>query len=82
MMLIRANCLVSGFSGVTPYAIELILHFLDKDITPVIPRKGSVGASGDLAPLAHMAHALIGEGDVYFDKKIVLLSFSFQFQKM
>jgi histidine ammonia-lyase len=70
-MLLRANCLISGFSGVEPSTVQLILDFLNFDITPVVPEKGSVGASGDLAPLSHIALALIGEGDVEFKGKIV-----------
>lgn len=64
IMLLRANCLASGHSGVNPEIVQLILDFLNNDIIPVVPSKGSVGASGDLAPLSHIALALIGEGDV------------------
>jgi histidine ammonia-lyase len=64
IMLSRANCLIQGFSGVTPETIALLLDFINHGIHPVIPEKGSVGASGDLAPLSHIALALIGEGDV------------------
>ncbi len=71
IMLLRANCLISGYSGVEPYAVMLLLAFLNNHITPVVPQKGSVGASGDLAPLSHIALALIGEGDVEFNGKIV-----------
>ncbi len=71
IMLLRANCLISGFSGVEPSTVELLLHFLEKHITPVVPEKGSVGASGDLAPLSHIALALIGEGEVEVDGKIL-----------
>jgi histidine ammonia-lyase len=71
IMLLRANCLTSGFSGVTPYIVELLCDFLNHDITPVVPEKGSVGASGDLAPLSHIALALIGEGEVSFEGKII-----------
>lgn len=70
IMLLRANCLISGFSGVEPSTVELLLHFLNEDITPVVPEKGSVGASGDLAPLSHIALALIGEGEVVVDGKV------------
>jgi len=70
MMALRANCLASGFSGVNPEIVELILEFLNKGIHPIIPEKGSVGASGDLAPLSHIALSLIGEGEVeYLGKK-------------
>lgn len=64
MMLIRANTLVRGFSGVRPVVIQRILDLLAKDIIPVVPSRGSVGASGDLAPLAHMALPLLGMGHV------------------
>lgn len=71
IMLSRANCLIQGFSGVTPETIALLFDFINHDINPVIPEKGSVGASGDLAPLSHIALALIGEGEVEFEGKIV-----------
>jgi len=64
MMLIRANSLALGFSGVRPVVVEKICEFLNKRITPFVPAKGSVGASGDLSPLAHMALTMIGEGYV------------------
>ena len=67
IMLLRANCLISGFSGVEPSTVQLLLDFLNHHITPVVPEKGSVGASGDLAPLSHIALALIGEGEVEVD---------------
>jgi histidine ammonia-lyase len=76
IMLLRANCLVSGFSGVSPSAIHLLIDFLNHDINPVVPCKGSVGASGDLAPLSHIALALIGEGDVVYDGKVINSSFA------
>lgn len=69
IMVLRANCLASGFSGVSPEVIDLLLDFINNDITPVVPEKGSVGASGDLAPLSHIALALIGEGEVIVDSK-------------
>lgn len=65
MMGLRANALVRGHSGVRPEVVDQILCFLNKDIVPVIPSQGSVGASGDLAPLSHLALALIGEGEVW-----------------
>jgi histidine ammonia-lyase len=76
IMLSRANCLIQGFSGVTPEIIQLLLDFINHGIHPVIPEKGSVGASGDLAPLSHVALALIGEGDVEFQGKIVRSDFA------
>jgi histidine ammonia-lyase len=76
IMLLRANCLASGFSGVSTELVEILLDFIHHGITPVVPRKGSVGASGDLAPLAHIALALIGEGDVLYDGKKVRADFA------
>ncbi len=76
IMLSRANCLIQGFSGVTPETIQLLLEFINHNINPVIPEKGSVGASGDLAPLSHVALALIGEGDVEFEGKVVKSDFA------
>jgi histidine ammonia-lyase len=65
MMLLRANSLAKGFSGVRPEVIELICAMLNQGVHPVVPSQGSVGASGDLAPLAHLALAMIGEGQVW-----------------
>lgn len=65
IMLLRANALARGHSGVRVVVVEKILEFLNKDIIPVIPQQGSVGASGDLAPLSHLALAVIGEGEVW-----------------
>lgn len=64
-MLLRANSLAKGFSGVRPEIIEALLELLNKHVVPVVPSKGSVGASGDLAPSAHMALVLIGEGEAF-----------------
>lgn len=64
MMAVRINSLAKGNSGVHPDVLTQIVNFLNFDITPAIPRIGSLGASGDLAPLSHMALALIGEGEV------------------
>jgi histidine ammonia-lyase len=66
MMLIRANVLAKGFSGIRPLIAERLCDLLNRGVTPVIPEQGSVGASGDLAPLAHMALVLIGEGEAEF----------------
>jgi histidine ammonia-lyase len=76
IMLSRANCLIQGFSGCTPETIMLLLDFINFGINPVIPEKGSVGASGDLAPLSHIALALIGEGDVEYEGKIMRSDFA------
>ena len=62
MLLLRANTLARGHSGVRPKVLELLLECLNRGVIPVVPAQGSVGASGDLAPLAHMALVLMGEG--------------------
>ena len=66
MMLIRANVLAKGFSGIRPVVAERLCQMLERGVTPVVPSQGSVGASGDLAPLAHMALVLMGEGEAEF----------------
>ena len=65
IMFLRANALANGHSGIRPAVVEKILEFLNADIIPYIPCQGSVGASGDLAPLSHLALALMGEGTVW-----------------
>jgi histidine ammonia-lyase len=70
IMLIRANTLARGYSGIRLETLELILEFLNRGIHPIIPKKGSLGASGDLAPLAHFACVLIGEGEAEFKGQI------------
>ncbi len=67
MLLLRAHMLALGHSGVRPVIVERLLEFLDRDVLPVVPEQGSLGASGDLAPLAHLALPLIGEGEVAFE---------------
>ena len=67
MMLLRANSLAKGYSGVRVDVIAMLCEMLNRGVHPVIPSQGSVGASGDLAPLAHLALALIGEGEAWFD---------------
>src|SRR6266481_3848992 len=67
MMVLRANVLVLGFSGIRCEVIELLCEMLNRRVYPVVPEKGSVGASGDLAPLAHLALSLIGEGEAFFE---------------
>jgi histidine ammonia-lyase len=66
LLLLRANVLALGFSGCRPELIETLIEMLERGVTPVIPEKGSVGASGDLAPLAHLALTVIGEGEAYY----------------
>lgn len=69
VLLLRANTLAAGRSGVRPETIDLLLDLLNRGVHPVIPMHGSVGASGDLAPLAHAALVLIGEGEAMFEGK-------------
>ena len=68
MMLLRANSLAKGYSGIRPAVIDTICEMLNRGVTPFVPSQGSVGASGDLAPLAHLALALIGEGECIDEK--------------
>jgi histidine ammonia-lyase len=68
MMLLRANTLAKGCSGVRVEIIGTLLDMLNKGIIPVVPQQGSVGASGDLAPLAHMVLVMIGEGEAFYNK--------------
>src|SRR5467141_5371687 len=72
MMLLRANVLVRGTSGVRPALPELLVEMLNRKLHPTVPSQGSVGASGDLAPLSHLALAMIGEGDVKVPRPITL----------
>jgi histidine ammonia-lyase len=67
MLLLRANALAIGLSGVRPAVVELLVGMLNATVHPVVPSRGSVGASGDLAPLAHLALVLIGEGEAWVD---------------
>jgi len=71
MLLLRANALAKGFSGIRPETLQLLIDCLNKEIHPVIPSQGSLGASGDLAPLAHLALVLVGEGEaIYQGEKV------------
>jgi len=70
MMLLRANSLSKGHSGVRSAVIDTICEMLNRGVTPMVPSQGSVGASGDLAPLAHLALALIGEGECLDEKGV------------
>jgi histidine ammonia-lyase len=65
MLLLRAASLARGHSGVRPEVVEALLAFLERDLVPVVPLQGSVGASGDLAPLAHLGGVLMGEGEAW-----------------
>ncbi|MBK9233976.1 MAG: histidine ammonia-lyase [Anaerolineae bacterium] len=71
MMLIRANTLALGHSGVRPQVIEFLLRLLERGVHPVVPRQGSLGASGDLAPLAHVSLVLIGLGEAEVQGEIL-----------
>lgn len=70
MMLLRANSLAKGQSGVRAIVIDMLCEMLNRGVTPVVPSQGSVGASGDLAPLAHLALALIGEGECVDEREV------------
>jgi histidine ammonia-lyase len=67
MILLRANVLALGFSGVRLEIVQLLCEMINRHVYPVVPEKGSVGASGDLSPLAHLALTLIGEGEAFFE---------------
>jgi len=70
-MLLRANALAKGYSGARATTVELLLECLNRGVTPVVPSRGSVGASGDLAPLAHLALPLVGEGRATVDGEVL-----------
>jgi histidine ammonia-lyase len=69
MMLLRANALAKGLSGIRPSVVETLISMLNAGVHPVIPSQGSVGASGDLAPLAHLAQVVIGEGEALYKRE-------------
>ena len=71
MMLLRANALAKGLSGIRPVVVETLCAMLNAGVHPIIPSQGSVGASGDLAPLAHLAHVAIGEGRATYQGKVI-----------
>jgi len=71
MMICKVHALCQGFSGVRLKLIERIIYFIENDLLPTVPKQGSVGASGDLAPLSHLFLPLIGEGDFWIDDTIV-----------
>jgi len=71
LMILRANALAKGFSGLRPRVVETLCQMLNAKVHPVIPSQGSVGASGDLAPLAHLAHVIIGEGQAILRGEIL-----------
>jgi histidine ammonia-lyase len=67
LLLLRCNVLAKGHSGIRPQTLALALEMLNRGVVPVVPERGSVGASGDLAPLAHLALVFIGEGEAFFE---------------
>ena len=69
MMVLKINSLARGFSGIRRSVIEALIQLVNAQVYPAIPKKGSVGASGDLAPLAHMAAVLLGEGEAFYEGK-------------
>jgi histidine ammonia-lyase len=71
MLLLRANALAKGFSGIREETLRLLVEMLNRGVHPVIPCQGSLGASGDLAPLAHMALVLIGEGEAEYQGRVM-----------
>ncbi|WCK54445.1 histidine ammonia-lyase [Aneurinibacillus sp. Ricciae_BoGa-3] len=71
MLLLRANALLKGYSGVRRDVIDILIALLNRRIHPMVPEQGSLGASGDLAPLSHLSLALIGEGHVFYQGKVV-----------
>lgn len=66
MLVLRANTMLKGISGVRPLVVNMLLELVNRQIHPVVPQQGSLGASGDLAPLSHLALALLGEGEVFY----------------
>ncbi len=71
MMILKVHALCQGFSGIRLEVIERILYFIENNLLPVVPEQGSVGASGDLAPLSHLFLPLLGEGDFWINNKII-----------
>lgn len=71
IMLLRVNNLIKGHSGIRPIVLETLIEMLNKGVTPVIPEKGSLGASGDLAPLSHMVLVVMGMGEAYFNGELL-----------
>jgi histidine ammonia-lyase len=67
IMVLRINALAKGFSGIRPSTLNTLIQMVNNNVNPVIPEKGSLGASGDLAPLAHMVLVMIGEGEAYYN---------------
>ena len=70
MVLLRLNALIKGFSGIRPMIVERLTELLNLKIHPIVPQQGSLGASGDLAPLSHLALVLVGEGKVFYQGEV------------
>lgn len=81
-MLVRANSLAQGFSGVRQRFLEFLLTLINKNIIPIVPSQGSVGSSGDLAPLSHIGLAMMGEGEVWYKGKRVKTAEVFKKEKL
>jgi histidine ammonia-lyase len=81
MLITKLQALAQGFSGVQLSTLERILWHIDNDVIPVVPEKGSVGASGDLAPLAHLCLPFIGLGEVFYKDIIIKTSRTFSIRK-
>jgi len=81
-LFIRANTLAKGNSGIRRKVIELLIEMLNKKIHPVVPRKGSVGSSGDLSPMSHLCLALIGKSEVFYQGKRISAKEAFQQAKI
>lgn len=71
MMALRANALARGFSGIRQETLQLLLDCINKGVHPIVPSQGSVGASGDLAPLSHLALVLVGEGKAEYEREVL-----------
>ncbi|MFE3573802.1 histidine ammonia-lyase [Lysinibacillus sp. NPDC059133] len=71
MMALRANALAKGYSGIREETLQLLIELINKDVHPIVPSQGSVGASGDLAPLAHIALVLVGEGKAEYQGEVI-----------
>src|SRR5205823_1838433 len=71
VMLLRANALAKGCSGIRKEVVQLLLGLLNSGVHPIIPQQGSLGASGDLAPLAHLSLVLLGEGQAEFNGEVM-----------
>ncbi len=82
MMAMRTNTLARGYSGVRLETVNLLVELLNKHIHPIVPEKGSVGASGDLAPLAHMALCMIGEGEAEVDGQLLAGNSALRLKKL